>query len=308
MNTTDNFLAGKTRNYYKNWTKITNDQWILKTVCGYEVELQTIPRQMKIPKPLIFSDEEEELIECEVHRFLNTNIIEKVDNDMKDENEYISNIFTRPKKDGKIRIILNLKQFNSECMKNIHFKMETLKAAIDAMRKDCFFASVDLSEAFYSIPIKKKDRKYFRFLFKGTKYQFTALVMGLTTSPRVFTKIMKPVFATLRAKGFISTAYIDDSCLQGSTYDQCKNNVLETVTLIDSLGLTVHPSKSVFTPSKQIQFLGFILCSETMSIKLTPERIKELKSLCEEFLKKSRVTIRQFAKLIGKMVAAEPGV
>jgi hypothetical protein len=280
----------------------------LKTISGYEVELQTTPKQTTIPTPLRYSDEEEVLISCEIQRFLNTNIIEIVDDSMKEENEYISNIFTRPKKDGRVRIILNLKKFNLECMENIHFKMETLKSATEAMRKDCYFASVDLSEAFYSIPIRKDDRKYFRFLFNRTKYQFTALVMGLTTSPRVFTKLMKPVFASLRAKGFISTAYIDDSCLQGATFNDCKQNVLETVRLMDSLGLTIHPSKSALTPSKQVQFLGFLLCSETMSVSLTPERIQELKKLCQEIIKKSRVTIRQFARLIGKMVAAESGV
>lgn len=75
--------------------------------------------------------------------------------------------------------------------------METLKAAVDAMRPDCFFGSVDLSEAFYSIPIRESDRKYFRFIFNGQKYQFTALVMGLATSPRVFTKVLKPVLLPL---------------------------------------------------------------------------------------------------------------
>ena len=106
-------------------------------------------------------------------------------------------------------------------MQHIHFKMETLKAAVDAMRPNCYFGSVDLSETFYSIPIRIQDRRYFRFIFNGQKFQFTSLVMGLASSPRVFTKALKPVFASLRAKGFITTAYIDDSCLQGSTFDEC---------------------------------------------------------------------------------------
>ncbi len=82
--------------------------------------------------------------------------------------------------------------------------------------------------------------------------------MGLTTAPRVFTKILKPVFTTLRAKGHISTIYIDDSCLQGQTYDLCLKNVHETVTLLDSLGLTISTDKSKFVPSQQIEFVGFI--------------------------------------------------
>ena len=91
--------------------------------------------------------------------------------------------------------------------------------------------------------------------------------MGLTHSPRVFTKIMKPVFASLRAKGHISSAYIDDSCLQGSSYRECLSNISDTVNLMDSLELTVQPEKSVFVPKQQIIFLGFLLCSVTMTVR-----------------------------------------
>ena len=71
--------------------------------------------------------------------------------------------------------------------------METLQSAIAAMRPNCFFASVDLAEAYYSVPIFREHRKYFRFLHKGREVQFIGLVMGLSSSPRIFTKILKPV-------------------------------------------------------------------------------------------------------------------
>ena len=51
---------------------------------------------------------------------------------------------------------------------------------------------------------------------------------------------MKRVFATLRAKGLISTAYIDDSCLQGSTFDDCKQNIDTTVALMEHSGSVVE--------------------------------------------------------------------
>ena len=225
-----------------------------------------------------------------------------------DQDEYISNIFTRPKKEGTIRVILNLKQFNEKYVDHIHFKMETLRSAIDSMRPNCFFWSVDLSEAFYSIPIEQGDRKFFRFVFDHKKYQFTALAMGYGLSPMVFTKVLKPVFASLRAIGFISTAYIDDSCLQGSTFEECQQNIFATVKLIDSLGLTVHLDKSVRIPCRQIVFLGFILCSQTMAVRLTTERVEQLIECCLQIRNKNRCSIRHFARMIGKMVAAEQGV
>ena len=64
--------------------------------------------------------------------------------------------------------------------------------------------------------------------------------MGWSTSARVFTQILKPVYATLRRKGHISTVYIDDSYLQGRTENECTQNILDTVHLLDCLGFTVH--------------------------------------------------------------------
>ena len=255
--------------------------------------------------PLKFNDIESRKIDLEIKRFIECQIIEPVYTD--EEGEYISNIFARPKKDGRVRIILNLKKFNQN-MQHIHFKMETLKTAINLMTPNCFFGSVDISDAFYSIPISTEDRKYFRFWHNNTKYQFTALVMGLTTAPRVFTKILKPVFASLRAKGHISTAYIDDSCLQGDSYETCLANITDTVKLMDGLGLTIHPTKSCFVPSQTIEFVGFILCSKTMTVRLTQTKVDDIITMCLQIIGQQNITITLFSQLIGKLVASEPGV
>ena len=106
------------------------------------------------------------------------------------------------------RIILNLKNLNANYLEKQHFKMETLQSAINAMRPKCWFGSVDLAEAFYSIPILVSERKFFRFWHDDKKFQFTALIMGLTQSPSVFTKILKPVFVHLRANWVTSARHI----------------------------------------------------------------------------------------------------
>lgn len=132
--------------------------------------------------------------------------------------------------------------------------------------------------------------------------------MGLSSSPRIFSKILKPAFASLRSKGHVSSAYIDDSCLQGETREQCAKNIIDTVSLFDSLGLTINVEKSVLELVQQITFLGFVLCSVTMTVRLTNIRKDEIENLCQEMLKTRRTTIKTFAKLIGKLVAAIPGV
>lgn len=306
FNTPDNFKAGKTARNINIWETLTNDTWIINTIKGCSIELTEIPEQSLIPKPIQFTTEEHIKIKAELQRFLDCGIIEPASMDTK--NEFISNIFVRPKKDGRVRIILNLKYFNSNYVKNSHFKMESLRSAINMMRKDCYLASVDLSDAYYSISVREQDRKFLRFFFDGIKYQFTALVMGYSCSPRVWTKLMKPVFAFLRARGHLSVYFIDDSCLMGITFQSCLCNVQSTVQLMDKLGLTVNPQKSVLLPCQRLIFLGFILCSRSMTVRLTVERCQAIISKCKEIKDANRITIREFAKLVGKLNAAEPGV
>ena len=77
---------------------------------------------------------------------------------------------------------------------------------------------------------------------------------------------------------------------------------------MDSLGLTINQSKLVLAPYTRIVFFGLILCSISITIKITAEKCQDIISLCEQFLNTKITTILTFVKLIGKLIAAEPGV
>lgn len=169
-------------------------------------------------------------------------MIEKVlDSGTRDE--FISNICIRPKKNGTYRMILNLKLLNCN-VEYHHFKMETFKSAVNLVTRDCWFGSIDLTDAYYSCNVDKYNRRFLRFIWEGQKYQYTCLPNGFASAPRIFTKIMKPVFSTLRKKGQANVSYIDDSLVVSRTKAECVDNIHETVQLLDSLGLTVHPEKT----------------------------------------------------------------
>lgn len=74
--------------------------------------------------------------------------------------------------------------------------------------------------------------------------------------------------------------------LQGDTCESCLRNEDQTVEILDSLELTIHPSKSVFQPSKQRVFLGFILDSEKMTVSLTQEKTNDVIHSCSNVMKK----------------------
>ena len=102
--------------------------------------------------------------------------------------------------------------------------------------------------------------------------------------------------------------YIDDSLLKSDTFSECQDNILDTVKLVDDLGFTIHPEKSVLFPTQEIVFVGFLINSVTMTVRLTPEKVNDIIANCVEVINCKSITIRNLAKLIGKLVASEPAV
>ena len=158
------------------------------------------------------------------------------------EGQYLSNIFSHAKKDGSLRLILNLKSLNKD-MEYQHFKMDTLQTAITLMHPQCWFASIDLKDAYFLVNVCEIDYIFLRFVFDDILFYFKPLVQGLCTAPRVFTKLLKPVFAFLRRRGYQNVGYIDDSLLVAASFLSCWHNVQDTVFLMDSLGSTIRPDK-----------------------------------------------------------------
>ena len=132
--------------------------------------------------------------------------------------------------------------------------MENLRSAVTLMSPNCYMASIDLKDAYYSVSIDTNHRKYIRFIWKNQLFQFTCLPYGLSSAPRIVTKLMKPAYSTLRCKGFENVGYIDGTYLKGSTFYDCEIDVSSTVKLFTDLGLTLNMAKSVLIPSQSILF------------------------------------------------------
>lgn len=300
----ETFQAGRIKHYYNNWCKLTSDPEILNIVKGCRLDFQSVPTQATVPRGLSFSPEESLLIDTEIARLLKAGVLIKC---AREKGDFLSPIFLRSKRDGGHRIILNLKKLNTHLVYH-HFKMDTLRSVISMMRPGCYMCSLDVKDAYYSVPVANSDRKYLKFQWKNAYYQYTAFANGLSQCPRKYTKLLKPVFAFLRKQALISLGYLDDAYLQGSDMRDCAFNVYSTVTLFQSLGFVIHPEKSEFIPSQELTFLGFVLNSVLMRVSLTPDKASSIKHACQKLLVDKQPTIRTVSRVIGLLVASFPGV
>ncbi|CAG2244870.1 unnamed protein product [Mytilus edulis] len=294
--------TGRLKNYVENWQKITSDKFILDTVehCHLEFIDNSIPTQSLTPYQRIFDKGQEKIINDEIENLKKLGVIVEV---KFDTDQYISPIFTVPKKNtNEHRVILNLKELNKFIIPH-HFKMDTFEMALKLVKPNCFFSSIDLRHAYYSVPIAEEHQKLLRFIWKNTIFQYTCLPNGLLSAPRIFTKLMKPVFATLRQFGYMNVAYIDDSLLLGDTEDECIENVQNTNDLMEWLGFIIHERKSVFKPAKQIVFLGNIIDSVSMTVVLPKEKVEKIVLECQNLIKKNVASIRLVAHVIGLLIS-----
>ena len=295
-------VAGRLKHFYQAWAGITDDVEVLKTVKGLKIDFYDNMPPNTTSK--VKDSFERNSYDCEILKLLDKGVISEA---IRSEGDFVSPIFFVPKKDGSNRMILNLKRLNEYVLYQ-HFKMDGLPAVKSLMRPDCFMASLDLKDAYYSVPIHDKFRKYLRFSYKNVCYEYTCLPNGLASAPRVFTKLLKPALSHLRKMGHNVIGYIDDLYIQGDTEEECSEAVSATVNLFSELGFLVHNEKSELNPRKQLKFLGFILNSENMTISPSDEKKAKTKSKILEVMNLSLISVRKLAEIIGILVANFPGI
>jgi hypothetical protein len=214
-----------------------------------------------------------------------------------------------PKPNGDKRFILNLKCLN-KFVDTKHFKMEDYRTAAKFITKNCYMACIDLRDAYFLLPVHESHRKYLRFMYDNTLYEFNSLAFGLSSSPYVFTKLMKPVMEYLRSQGLLSVIYLDDIFLIGTSYSDCKTNVNITKDTLERLGFLLNFDKSCLTPKKECKFLGFVFDSQNMIMTLPDTKRIKIKEKVQAVLNTRRwnCTLRDFARFLGLLVSACPAI
>jgi hypothetical protein len=103
------FVAGGTANNVKQWLKITHDPAVIGAIKGVRIEVDELPVQLKQPKPFVFTEEASKATSEIVQDFFTRNIVDKT---VHEQGEFVSNVFLRPKPNGKFRMILDLSKLN----------------------------------------------------------------------------------------------------------------------------------------------------------------------------------------------------
>ncbi|KAJ1131499.1 hypothetical protein NDU88_009835 [Pleurodeles waltl] len=237
------------------------------------------------------------LLEQEVQVLLSKGAVELVPEQERGRGCY-SRYFLIPKKDGRLRPILDLRILNW-FLKQEKFKMLTLAQVLLALNKEDWMVSVDLQDAYFHIPILKSHRKYLQFMVGSQHYQFAVLPFGLTSAPRVFTKVMSVVAAELRRKGIAVFPYLDDWLIKVKSPELVSHHLQSTTQLLFDLGFSVNEPKSHLEPSQRLLFIGAVLDTTLSRAFPPPQRIQDIQELVPMFRNGAVVPVLKVLRLLG---------
>lgn len=152
--------------------------------------------------------------------------------------------------------MFNLRQLNTFA-ETTRFKIEGLALLRSTLRENDVM--LDMKDAYFSISIAEEHRKYLRFIFNDLLYEFQCLPFGLSTAPRTFTKVLKPVIAMLRQRGSRVIIYLNDLLLLHPGPKELEKLFLEVRQLLTSLGFLIKKGKCSTAPVQSLVFLGAIM-------------------------------------------------
>ena len=253
---------GQIATHFDNWCQITRDPWVLQCVQGYRLEFETAPHQASWPTAPNFTAAQALAIDHAVSKLLEKGAVTQT---LHTQGEFLSNIFLVPKKTGDLRPVFDLKHLNRHVCKK-KFKMETMGFAVQLINEGDYMASIDLKDAYFSIPKHVNDRKYLRFMWHNQLLEFVCMPFGYSLAPRSFTKVLKPAYSHLRMKSVKVSYYIDDTLLVAPSQSECTQSVRKVINLLEFLGFTINHEKSSLQSTREISYLDFNIDSHNMTV------------------------------------------
>ena len=279
------------------WSQVTDSPFILNIIIhGYKIKFISLPIQTNYsPRSLSLSTSK--ILKVKVKEYLQYRIIKVV---TPSQGQYISHIFPVIKKSlTDHRIIFDLTELNL-LVRYVRFEMDSISDIMALISPGDWFVSLDLSDAYFCIAMHILSMPYLTFIFLGIYYQFTSLPQGLSSAPRIFTKVVREVLAYLRKFGLRLAAWIDDIILVSSSRSLSREHAFRAVSTFRELGFIPNLEKSQLEPTQRINHLGLVWDSVQYSVSIPSDKIAKVKSKCQIALSSS-VQVRFLSSILGSV-------
>ena len=168
-----------------------------------------------------------EALKEQIDRWLSQKIIKPTDG------PWASPIVAVPKKNGGVRFCADYRALNAitRCdsipVANMEEKLAQIKGDPDKPTK--YFGSIDLSEAYHSVPIKEEDQEKTSLITPLGLYKFQRMSFGLSAAPAAFHAVVQMIEKEMDSLdpevGQRILLYFDDALITASDFEDLKRRL-----------------------------------------------------------------------------------
>lgn len=270
------------------------------------------PRRQRVSRNLTSAFQHPTIIDEELNKEVTAQRIIGPFNEPPLPNLQCSGVGVVPKKTGGWRMIMHLSApVDSSINDGIDKEDFTLRYStiddavkiIHQLGRNAELAKIDIKCAFRNIPVRNKDRDLLGIYWKNNYYIDRCLPFGLRSAPCIFNQYAEALEWILKHNYLITYIihYLDDFLIAGRTYAECKQALQRMLEVCKQLGFPIAVNK-VEGPTNIITFLGILLDTVKMEMRLPPEKLEALLLLLSQWqTKRRKATKRELLSLIGKL-------
>ena len=176
--------------------------------------------------------------------------------------EYGAPLLFTPKPDGSLRMVIDYRGLNSQCVKD-RYPLPRADELFDHFHGAKWFTKIDLAQGFHQVPLDPETMHLTSFKTRYGSYEFTVLPMGLTNAPSAFMRLMNNVLQPFLDKFVV--AFIDDCLIYSKTEEEHIQHIAQVLAAFDAVNLKCRLSKCSFAQSSTT-FLGYCVSADGISV------------------------------------------
>ena len=188
--------------------------WSYKDLKGVDPEIckHTIPtRDESKPRkqrPYTYNDTFARKIKEEIDKLLEADFIYEIEH-----TEWVSPIVVVPKKNGKLRVCVNLKQVNAATIRD-NYPLPMTDHVIERVAGKAAYSFLDGFSGYNQVSIDPKDQYKTAFATEWGIYAYRVMPFGLTNAPATFQRLMAHAFRAY-LRDFLEI-FMDDLCVHSN--------------------------------------------------------------------------------------------
>ena len=205
-------------------------------------------------KNRVFSPEQNDLIDSEVNKLLEQDIVEK------SNSNWSSRIVLswEPRK-MRYRMCIDYRAVNALSVPPLAHPLPNIEEILNQFKGNSFFHVLDLFQGYHQVALEEDSKPLTAFSTRKGLFQYKRMPFGLNSCPTTYQALMEDILGSMVWKTAI--VYIDDVIIFGHTYQEAYDRLVEVLEKLRAAKMRLRASKCRFFQPK-VEFLGFIVSQD----------------------------------------------